>query len=98
MKTAADFLKELNDSEQSVASWCRQHGFSSTLCYNILKGHSVGRWGQCRDIVKAMGLQLPERVPPNRKPRAKPAAAKSKPRYRLHVGGEVELVSGRPAA
>ena len=98
MKTVADFLKELNDSDQSVASWCRQNGFSATLCHYILKGKSVGRWGQCREIVKAMGLELPERVPPTRKQRAKPAAPKSKPHYRLHVGGEVELVSRQPAA
>lgn len=65
-RTAADFLRDLEKADRTVADWCREKGFSQQLAYRVINGRSVGRWGEARAIAKAMGLPLPDMRPAQR--------------------------------
>lgn len=58
-RTTHDFLRELQAQDKTVSQWCREKGFSAALAYRVIKGQSLGRWGEVRRIAKAMGLPLP---------------------------------------
>lgn len=72
-KSPADFLRELQERDTTVALWCREHGFSQQLAYRVLNGKTLGRWGAARAIVAAMGL-TPADMPARSTPRPKAAA------------------------
>ena len=59
-RTTEDFLAELRKADRTVADWCREHGFSQSLAYRVLRGQNPGKWGETRRIVKAMNLKLPD--------------------------------------
>ena len=59
-RTPADFLRELQKKDMTVADWCRERGYSQQLAYSVIKGRSVGRRGEARAIAKAMGLSVPD--------------------------------------
>lgn len=65
-RTAEDFLNELRQADRTVADWCREHGFSQGLAYRVLRGQTIGRWGETRRIAKAMNLPLPDMAAGNR--------------------------------
>lgn len=72
-RTSEDFLRELRDADSTVADWCRKHGFNQSLAYRVLRGETIGRWGESRRIARAMNLRLPDA--PAAKRTAQPAAA-----------------------
>lgn len=59
-KTPADFLRHLQAQDKTLAQWCRENGFSHAMACRVVNGASIGRWGEARRIVKAMGLPLPD--------------------------------------
>lgn len=58
--TPEQFLAKLQDADKTVADWCRENACSSAVAYRVLKGDSIGRWGEARRVAKKMGLRLPE--------------------------------------
>lgn len=59
-RTPEDFLRELQESDKTLAQWCREQRFSASLASRVLRGETLGRWGEARRIVRAMGLPLPD--------------------------------------
>ena len=59
-RTIADFKNELEERNQSIADWARENSFPMDLVYRVAQGYAIGRYGMARQIVKAMGLPLPD--------------------------------------
>ena len=59
VRTAEDFLKELEDRNLSVAQWCREHRASTNTVWAIAAGRVLGRSGEARRVMKLMGLEVP---------------------------------------
>ena len=62
-RTTNDFLLELEERNQTLADWARSNGFSINMVYAVVAGRTVGRWGEGRRIVLAMGLAVPHMLP-----------------------------------
>jgi gp16 family phage-associated protein len=58
-KTTAQFRKELQDADISVAEWARRNGVDKSDVYLLLKGTTNGTRGHARTVARAMGLALP---------------------------------------
>lgn len=57
--TLQSFLKGLESQNKTLASWARDHGFSVGEVYSLSRGRTMGRRGQAREILKAMGVEPP---------------------------------------
>lgn len=58
-RTAQDFLNELENKNVTVAQWCRDHKFNTSIVWAVIGGTVVGRCGEARRAMQCMGLPLP---------------------------------------
>lgn len=63
-RTLSDFLRELDERNQTVAAWAKERNFPLSVVYQVTRGRLVGKHGVSRDIVRAMGLPVPARFAP----------------------------------
>lgn len=58
-RSAQDFLNELERKNVTVAQWCRDNKFSTSIVWAVIGGAVVGRSGESRRAMQSMGLPLP---------------------------------------
>lgn len=58
-KTVADFLRDLEKENITLAEWSRRNKLDMQAVYTVCNGRALGRRGKTRDVMKAMGLPLP---------------------------------------
>lgn len=58
-KTVGDFLAGLEESNTTLASWAREKGLCVSTVYMVTRGRCKGRSGKARDVMKAMGVNVP---------------------------------------
>jgi gp16 family phage-associated protein len=59
VRTVADFLSELESKNLTLASWARDTGMDMQVTYMVSRGRCTGRRGKARDVMKAMGVEVP---------------------------------------
>lgn len=59
VRTVADFLADLEAKNVTLAAWAREHGMDMQATYMISRGRCTGRRGKARDVMKAMGVDVP---------------------------------------
>lgn len=107
------FLRQLEEQDMTVTDWARKNGVPPRSVYALLTGHHTGKWGKARQLAKLMGCTPPAAMQAHAKsePLVEPPSIQrflwrgnpaevlvAKPRYRLHIDGRVDLVSGSAAA
>lgn len=58
-RTLEHFLADLERRNKTIAEWARERKFDLPAVYAVTRGHNLGRYGQSRHIVVAMGLTPP---------------------------------------
>lgn len=58
-KSLDQFLKELAESNTTVADWAREQGFRLDSVYAVTRRRAAGTRGEAREILKRMGVALP---------------------------------------
>jgi len=58
-RSAQDFLNELERKNVTVAQWCRDNKFSTSIVWAVISGAVLGRSGESRRAMQSMGLPLP---------------------------------------
>lgn len=58
-RTVADFLADLEAKNVTLASWARDNGMDMQVTYMVSRGRCTGRRGKARDVMKAMGVEVP---------------------------------------
>lgn len=59
VRTVADFLADLEAKNVTLASWARDTGMDMQIVYMVSRGRCTGRRGKARDVMKAMGVEVP---------------------------------------
>lgn len=58
-RSISDFLAELSDQNRTLADWAREKGFVLERAYQVARGKAIGRRGDSRRILIAMGVTPP---------------------------------------
>jgi gp16 family phage-associated protein len=85
-RTAQDFLNDLESKNVTVAQWCRDNKFSTSIVWAVISGAVVGRSGESRRAMQSMGLPLPSarrNRPAQQEGRAAPTAPRAASAKRL---------------
>lgn len=57
VKTAAEVRAEFAYRGETFTSWAREHGYSKTLVFEVLREPRRGRRGQSHEIAVLLGLK-----------------------------------------
>lgn len=58
-KSVEDFLSELEKENITLAEWSRRNNLDMQAVYTVCNGRALGRRGNTRQVMAAMGLPLP---------------------------------------
>lgn len=57
VKTVAEVKAEFNRTGKAVTAWAREHGYSPSLVFEVLRGRLKGRRGQAHEVAVLLGMK-----------------------------------------
>lgn len=57
VKTPAQVRAEFLRTGKAISVWAREHGFSQSLVFEVLRGRLKGRRGQAHEVAVLLGLK-----------------------------------------
>jgi gp16 family phage-associated protein len=58
VKTGVEVKAEFNRRGQAITAWAREHGFSPSLVFEVLRGRIKGRRGMAHEIAVLLGMKV----------------------------------------
>lgn len=58
-RTVVTFLAELEQQDKTLTEWARERKLPMNAVYRVAAQKSMGRWGQARKVLRAMGITPP---------------------------------------
>lgn len=58
-RTVITFLAELRQQDKTLSAWALEQKLPLQAVYRVVKQRSLGRWGDARKVLRAMGVEPP---------------------------------------
>lgn len=57
IKTAAEVREEFRRSGRTFSSWAREHGYTNSLVFEVLRGRILAKYGKSHEVAVLLGLK-----------------------------------------